>query len=505
MPGRKDKEKSEHVATAEALSKVTQLLNDQFEKNREEFKAFGASKAETQTKLDELFEKQQEILAKVKLQEDVIAELENSKNAGGKPVREKPETQGSVFCKSEGYLALKATPGRKNSIDCVKVPNIKGYGDDVIATNGNAAGLSHTFVAPGIREINRKQGYQFRNIFPVVSLTEGESVTIQQEQAEYMLICTLTTALVLNAVPGPRTIVVDRSAGLREDAPHNKIKVDDGAGTTQDFVIDTITPLDAANPSGPATVLTTSTDNLAAFPAGSRITADTFAPTLEAQLAPKSSDVFKDVTSMVETISTWISVTKKTLSNTELTENIIDRRLHSKLGRMEDFRVLYASGVSPEMPGLFTTDLIQEFIWSASDVGTSKADFLFKLVASVVNSGHHMATDIFMNPKDYYDIILTKDTTKKYIFWQVTTDMGLTVVMGARINLMTALEVGDLICGDFPNSATLWLDQEAEISFGKPDDHFQRHMTAIMIDERMTLTIDYPQGFARGKYDAAPT
>lgn len=491
-------------------------------KRENEIATLGTQTKDTAAEVEKMTQSIMDLQQQFEALKTSIASME-AEGAGGEPVGSEDEMQlaspGAMFVKSEQFGSFKTqlqkggSPHWQNR-DPVKVKgfgksaparamNVKTFGNDSFLISTNAGGMGAEFFRPDTPEVRKRQGFIMRSIMTTMDPGEVATIRTRKETAEYFLVTKLTEAISASGSAGARTIKVDRVAGLSTTAPYNTVSMDNGTGA-ESFTITAITPDDAeSDPSGPGTLTTASTASIKAYSLGQLVTADQFAPTLEARLKPKSLDVFEEVTVPIQKIATWTDASKEEMADNVRSQDLIDRRLTSRYGRQEDQDILNGPGGASNIDGFFNHADIPSFDWSASASGTTKLDFIVQLCFQL-SVAEHMATDILVHPLDMQDVVLDKGSDGHYIYWSALSERGGERIYGARLHMTTAVEQGKVLVGDFPDSATLYLREDVEISTGQPANYFLENKWAILAEGRCGMNVDLPLGFAVGNFDSAP-
>lgn len=497
--------------TCEAWEAKSAAFEEMRKRYDEEVKNLGVATKDTAAELEKMA---QTILS---LQQDFeglknsLAEAEANAQSGD-PAAEDLEvasTPGQLFVKSAQYETLVENMGANGltwrtgevmvkSRSFARAVERKTFGNDSFLLGTNADGMAPEYFRPDSPETKKRMGFMLRGLMTTIDPGDVGSIRSRVEDAEYMLVAKLTEAIVASGSAGARTVKVDRVAGLTDEAPYNTFSMDNGTGA-EDFTIDSITPDDPENdPAGPGTIVTTSTASIKAYSLGQLVTADQFAPTLEAQLKPKSLDKFSDVQVPIDKIVTWTDTSDEEMADNVRAQDLIDRRLTSKYGRQEDQYILQHPN-----RGFFNNSAIPSFNWSAQPTGTTKLDFIVRLCFQL-SVAEHICTDILIHPSDVRDIVLQKGTDGHYVTWKMYTETGAMRIYGARVHMTTAVPSGKVLVGDFPESATLYIREDIGIKTGQPGNYFLENKHAILAEGRIGLNVDLPLGFAVGVFDSAP-
>lgn len=197
-------------------------------------------------------------------------------------------------------------------------------------------------------------------------------------------------------------------------------------------------------------------------------------------------------TANVGTIAHWIRASRQVVSDDAALESYINNRLLYGLAFKEDANLLYGSGVAPEINGILANTSVQNH----AQGGDNKIDALRKAMTKVALSDYE-ATGIVINPLDWQDIELTKDSQNMYVFGPSLFVAGggdrffrIPVVVSNAIAPKTAL------VGNFQVGTGLWDREEASLRMAEQDgDNFTKNLVTILAEERLAQTVFRPEAF----------
>lgn len=503
---------------AETWEAKSRRFDELREKHAAEVAELGQATKDTAAEVEKMAQAILALQQQFETLKNSLADMEAEAQSGSpEDNTEVAHSPGQLFVKSDQYASFtdqlgkgadmnwrNRDPVRVKARDFARAAERKTFGNDSFLLSTNADGMGAEYFRPDSPETRKRMGFMLRQMMTVIDPGDVASVRTRREAAEYFLVCKLTEAISASGTPGARTIKVDRVAGFTDSAPYNEITLDNGTDPAETFTIASITPDDPeSDPSGPGTLTTDSSASISAYPLGQLCTADQFSPTLEARLKPKSLDVFEEVNVPITKIATWTDASKEEMTDNVRSQDLIDRRLTSRYGRQEDQDILNGPGGVDKIEGFFNHSSIPSFTWSTQPADTTKLDFIVRLCFQL-SAAEHICTDILVNPLDVRDIVLDKGSDGHYVFWKVQTEMGSMRIHGARLHMTTAVPQGKCLVGDFPDSATLYIREDIEISTGQPANYFLENKWAILAEGRVGMNVDLPLGFAVGEFDSAP-
>lgn len=224
----------------------------------------------------------------------------------------------------------------------------------------------------------------------------------------------------------------------------------------------------------------------------------------EGEAKPESAITFENKSNTIKTIAHWIPVTKQILADAPGLQAYIDSKLIYGLYLKEDDELLYGTGEDGDIHGITTDEDVQTYNWSDGTVGDTKLDAIRRAMTKAYLA-YYPVNGIVLHPSDWEDIELLKSSDGLYVWVNVVVG-GQERIWRTPVVISSALTEGTFLTGAFDLGATLWDRQEVTISVsGSHSDFFIRNKLAILCEERVELTVERPESFVVGTFDAAPT
>lgn len=199
---------------------------------------------------------------------------------------------------------------------------------------------------------------------------------------------------------------------------------------------------------------------------------------------PESNITFTLGTAAVTTLAHFILASRQVLSDAPMLQSYIDGRLTYGLKLEEESQLLNGTGVDNNLSGLTTNQTT--FNRGATD--DTKVDTLRKAITQCQLS-EYSASGIVLNPSDWEEIELLKDTTNQYIFANPQRAAG-PVMWGKPVVVTNSMTSGNFLVGAFDMAAQIWDREEATVEVSREDnDNFRRNMVTILAEERLALAI----------------
>lgn len=219
---------------------------------------------------------------------------------------------------------------------------------------------------------------------------------------------------------------------------------------------------------------------------------------------PESAITFENKSNTIKTIAHWIPVTKQILADAPGLQAYIDSKLIYGLYLKEDDELLYGTGEDGDIHGITTDEDVQTYNWSDGTVGDTKLDAIRRAMTKAYLA-YYPVNGIVLHPSDWEDIELLKSSDGLYVWVNVVVG-GQERIWRTPVVISSALTEGTFLTGAFDLGATLWDRQEVTISVsGSHSDFFIKNKLAILCEERVELTVERPESFVVGAFDAAPS
>ena len=223
---------------------------------------------------------------------------------------------------------------------------------------------------------------------------------------------------------------------------------------------------------------------------------------------PQSTMTFVGEQAPVRTIAHWEAAHRNVLADEPQLRSIIDNELLYGLRLTEDTQILSGSGTGEDLAGILNNGSIQTYSWSAgatTPVADTKADAV-RRAATLSYLAYYEPTGIIVNPNDWEDIELTKNSQGTYL-------LAISVAGGAESRIWRipvidtpAIASGTALIGAFGTGAQLYDREAASIRISEQhSDFFVRNAIVVLAEERLALAVKRPESFVKVTFDAAPS
>ena len=223
----------------------------------------------------------------------------------------------------------------------------------------------------------------------------------------------------------------------------------------------------------------------------------------EGSQKPESSVGFVDATTPVRTLAHWMPVARQLLDDLQGLESYLNTRLLGGLKMVEDDQILYGDGTGQNLTGLMVASGTQSATWSLGTHGDTQIDAIRRAM-TLAQLAYYPVDGIVMNPVDWEKIELIKSTEGLYVWVNVATGSQPSL-WKVPVVTTTAMHSGDVLLGAFSMACSLWDRQEANMRMSEHHaDFFTKNMVAMLIEERIGLSVQRSKSLVKLTLDQAP-
>ncbi|TWI29731.1 phage major capsid protein [Paracoccus sulfuroxidans] len=219
------------------------------------------------------------------------------------------------------------------------------------------------------------------------------------------------------------------------------------------------------------------------------------APVAESAPKPSSDLQFELVSTSAKVIAHWMKASRQILSDFSQLRSIIDLRLMYGLGYVEEQQLLNGDGTGQNLLGIIP----QATAYAAPAGAAAAATALDVLRLAMLQAAlaEFPATGHVLNPIDWTNIELLKDTQGRYI---IGNPQGTTAPTLWALPVVTtqAMAAGRFLTGAFKMGAQLFDRWEARVEAAYVDDDFVKNLITILAEERLALAVYRPEAFVTG-------
>ena len=195
----------------------------------------------------------------------------------------------------------------------------------------------------------------------------------------------------------------------------------------------------------------------------------------------------------VVTIAHWIPASRQVLSDATMLQGHLTGRLLYGLKLKEEQDLLTSDGGAGKVQGINNAAAA----FSHGVTNQTILDTLLKAILQVSLSNYE-ASAFVLHPIDWFNAMLLKDTTNRYLFSDPQSMVAPRVWAKPVVATQTQT-LGRFTAGAFSLGAQIWDKEEATVRISENvASHFIENMVAILVEERLALTIYRSTAFVYG-------
>lgn len=217
-------------------------------------------------------------------------------------------------------------------------------------------------------------------------------------------------------------------------------------------------------------------------------------------LKPKSALRFESAQAPVRTIAHWEAAHRNVLADEPQLQSIINNELLYGLALEEDDQILNGDGTGENLLGVLNTPNIQKYTGVAGD---QMSDQLRKS-ATLSILANYPGTGFVLHPLDWEKIELQKASGDgQYMLTSNVAIGASTQVWRQPVVESPAMAEGTWLTGAFGIGAQLYDRALASVRIAEQhSDFFVRNAVAVLVEERLALSVKRPESFVVGSFAA---
>lgn len=218
-------------------------------------------------------------------------------------------------------------------------------------------------------------------------------------------------------------------------------------------------------------------------------------------LKPKSALRFESAQAPVRTIAHWEAAHRNVLADEPQLQSIINNELLYGLALEEDDQILNGDGTGENLLGVLNTPNIQKYTGVAGD---QMSDQLRKS-ATLSILANYPGTGFVLHPLDWEKIELQKASGDgQYMLTSNVAIGASTQVWRQPVVESPAMAEGTWLTGAFGIGAQLYDRALASVRIAEQhSDFFVRNAVAVLVEERLALSVKRPESFVVGSFATA--
>lgn len=212
----------------------------------------------------------------------------------------------------------------------------------------------------------------------------------------------------------------------------------------------------------------------------------------------QSNMVFTLYNAPVRTIGTWIPASRQILADADQLQGRINGELTYLLKVKEEDQLLNGDNSGGNINGLVN----QATAFNGGVTNATALDTILRAFLQVTLA-YYQADAVVLNPTDWHNIVMLKDTQGRYLF---SDPQSMTVprLWGRPVAECFSQTAGTFLTGAFRMGATVWDRQDASVRIADQHEGFAvANMVAVIADERLALEVTHPGAFVTGNVSHA--
>jgi HK97 family phage major capsid protein len=213
---------------------------------------------------------------------------------------------------------------------------------------------------------------------------------------------------------------------------------------------------------------------------------------------PESDLTFEPMQSQVRKIAHFIIVSQEALADAPALSAVIDSSLRYGLSLAEETQLLYGSGVGIDLFGIIPQATAYNPAFTPA-MPTDLDDLSLAILQ--VEEALFPADGIVLNPRDWFRILLTKDSQGRYLLGTGPGTAAPPQIWGLPVAVTPAITQGSFLVGSFQLGATIFDREEANVQVStETGDMFTTNRATVLAEERLALVVRRPAAFVTGAF-----
>lgn len=217
------------------------------------------------------------------------------------------------------------------------------------------------------------------------------------------------------------------------------------------------------------------------------------AETAEGSAAPESALDFTLRTFPVQEISTFVPVTRRSLSDTSGLQSYVEGRLGHMINTRRSGQLMTGNGTTPNLRGILNTSGIQ----TQAKGSDPTPDAVYKAMVLARTTGDAEPTGAVFHAQDWQDVRLLRTIDGIYI-WGSPSEVGPDRIWGLSAKISNSITQNTGLVGAFRPYAQVFRRQGATIEIStEHSTFFTERKAAVLIYERLALAVYRPAAFVQ--------
>ncbi|HMF62987.1 MAG TPA: phage major capsid protein [Edaphobacter sp.] len=227
-------------------------------------------------------------------------------------------------------------------------------------------------------------------------------------------------------------------------------------------------------------------------------------PQVEGAAKAENALAFTSASERVKTIATWIPASKNILDDFEELASFLETSLTFYVNLAEEQQILGGDNTGENLHGI----LGQATPFNPSLLGSgsySRIDIVGRAVQQLTSAKELTPSFIVLNPNDWWNIRLTKDTLGRFLIGDPQTTAN-AMLFDLLVIPTTSISAGTFLVGS-GNPAAAEIRDRMEIQYEVSTEHadyFTKNLVACRAEKRMCLVVKRAASFLTGTFTSSP-
>ena len=213
----------------------------------------------------------------------------------------------------------------------------------------------------------------------------------------------------------------------------------------------------------------------------------------------ESTFEFDLATANVVTIAHWTKITEQLAADAPAVTAYINAKMLYGLQLKVDNQIISGTGTSTQLGGFLKSGNHTDYSSAVTvPTGANLMDFAL-LIKTHLDSLAYPPKVLLLNPKDWADIALLKDSQKRYL---LGGPAGITQksLWGLPVETSASVPSGKYIMADFALGSTIYDRQEVALEIDREGDDFRKNLLTIRVERRLGLGVEDAAAIAGGDW-----
>lgn len=214
---------------------------------------------------------------------------------------------------------------------------------------------------------------------------------------------------------------------------------------------------------------------------------------------PESYSTFEKYNVDIETVAHWTKISEQLAADAPAVQAFINTRMAYGLQDKIDSQLISGTGTSGQLSGLLNTGNYHDYGASVTPgANDTLIDFAARVIAELEDA-KYVPEYIMLNPKDWTDLTLLKDTQKRYILGGPGSASEKSL-WGVPVITSSSITQGKYLIPNLSLGAAILDRQELVIDMERTQDDFIKNLLTIRVERRLGLAILDANAIAGGNW-----